>query len=109
MDITVGLLAEPVAESMLLPSSFVPALKYLLKQYLVERITQMPHMATLIGFYRETTEGGKEEQVQLAGTVEVFFDKWGAHASPPSPTPPKGSPYICNMAVKKSLRRYTLP
>lgn len=105
MDITVGLLAESFAESMLLPSGYVSVLKFLVKQYLIERRTLMPHMATLIGFYTETVEGGEEQEAQLAGTVEVCFDKRGANASPPTPTPPKDSPYICNMAVKKSLRR----
>ncbi|KAG2707490.1 hypothetical protein I3760_05G149800 [Carya illinoinensis] len=45
------------------------------------------------------------QEEQLAGTVEVCFDKRGANASPPTPTPPKNSPYICNMTVKKPLRR----
>ncbi|KAJ7953666.1 Acyl-CoA N-acyltransferases (NAT) superfamily protein [Quillaja saponaria] len=105
MDITVGLLAESFAESMLLPSGYVSVLRFLVKQYLIERRTLMPHTAMLIGFYRETKEGGDEEEEQLAGTVEVCFDKRGANASPPTPTSPKDSPYICNMAVKKPLRR----
>ncbi|PIA40415.1 hypothetical protein AQUCO_02500249v1 [Aquilegia coerulea] len=58
--------------------------------------------ATLIGYYRERDE---EEEEVMAGTVEISFDKKGANSSPPSPTPPKESPYICNMTVKKSLRR----
>ncbi|KAF5449845.1 hypothetical protein F2P56_030248 [Juglans regia] len=49
--------------------------------------------------------GISEQEEQLAGTVEVCFDKRGANASPPTPTPPKNSPYICNMTVKKPLRR----
>lgn len=102
---TIGLLAESFAESMVLPVGYVSVLKFLVKQYLVERKVQMPHMATLIGIYKETVEGGKEQEVQLAGTVEVCFNKRGANVSPPTPTPPKDSPYICNMAVKDSLRR----
>ncbi|XP_061370158.1 GCN5-related N-acetyltransferase 5, chloroplastic [Gastrolobium bilobum] len=111
MDLTVRLLAESFAESMLLPKGYVNLLGFLVKQYLIERRTLMPHMATLIGFYRGVVNGDGEEQeeeepqVQLAGTVEVCFDKMGANASLPSPTPPKDSPYICNMAVQKSLRR----
>lgn len=105
MDMTIGLLAESFAESMVLPVGYVSVLKFLVKQYLVERKVQMPHMATLIGFYKETVEGGEEQEVQLAGTVEVCFNKRGANVSPPTPTPPKDSPYICNMAVKDSLRR----
>lgn len=100
MDMTVGLLSESFGESMSLPFDYLNVLAYLIKQYVIERRALMPHTATLIGFYRE----GDEEE-QLAGTVEVSFDKKGANASPPSPTPPKNSPYICNMTVKKSLRR----
>lgn len=115
MDITVKLLAESFVESMLLPVAYVSLLRFLVKQYLIERRAAMPHAVTLIGFYRgkdgtrscgdgeEEEEEEKEEE--LAGTVEVCFDKRGANASPPTPTPPKNSAYICNMAVKKSLRR----
>ncbi|KAM1719395.1 hypothetical protein ACFX12_021211 [Malus domestica] len=115
LDITVGLLAESFAESMLLPSAYVSVLAYLVKQYLFERMELVPNTATLIGFYRRKKEEGKAEEEQLeevedevellAGTVEVCFNKKGANASPPTPTPPKNSPYISNMAVKKSLRR----
>lgn len=121
MDITVGVLAESFAESMLLPSGYVSVLGYLVKQYLFERMELSPHTATLIGFYRRRKEEGEEQQEKntedeeevdevefLAGTVEVCFDKKGANASPPTPTPPKNSPYISNMAVKKSLRRFVL-
>lgn len=65
----------------------------------------MPHTATLIGFYKRK-DADEEEAEQLAGTVEVCFDKRGANASPPTPTPPKDSPYICNMTVQKELRRF---
>ncbi|KAK6922134.1 GNAT domain [Dillenia turbinata] len=104
LDITVRLLSESFAESMLLPSGYVKFLGFLVKQYLIERKSLIPHTATLIGFYRcaEDEFGGEGE---LAGTVEVSFDKRGANASPPTPTPPKNSPYVCNMTVKKPLRR----
>ncbi|KAF5200251.1 Acyl-CoA N-acyltransferases (NAT) superfamily protein [Thalictrum thalictroides] len=101
MDITVGLLSESFGESMSLPFKYVNLLGYLVKQYMIERRALMPHTATLIGYYRE----GDEEEEIMAGTVEISFDKKGANASPPSPTPPKESPYICNMTVKKPLRR----
>ncbi|CAK9137811.1 unnamed protein product [Ilex paraguariensis] len=101
MDMTVELLAESFAESMLLPMRYVRFLGFLVKQYLIERRTLMPHTAILIGFYR----AGEEQDLQLAGTVDVCFDKKGANASPPTPSPPKDSPYISNMAVKKPLRR----
>lgn len=100
LDMTVELLAESFAESMFLPNMYLTVLGFLIKQYLLERRSLMPHAVTLIGFYR-----GEEEEEQLAGTVEVSFDKRGANASPPTPTPPKNYPYICNMTVEKSLRR----
>ncbi|RDX79779.1 hypothetical protein CR513_39761, partial [Mucuna pruriens] len=101
MDPTVGLLAESFAESMLLPKAYVNVLAFLVNQYLMERMALMPHAATLVAFYTEE----EEEEARLAGTVELCFDKRGANASVPSPTPPKDSPYISNMAVHKSLRR----
>ncbi|KAK6931115.1 hypothetical protein RJ641_002908 [Dillenia turbinata] len=104
LDITVQLLSESFAESMLLPSGFVKFLGFLVKQYLIERRELMPHTATLIGFYRGAEDGIGGEG-ELAGTVEVAFNKRGANASPPTPTPPKNSPYVCNMTVKKPLRR----
>ncbi|KAK1415713.1 hypothetical protein QVD17_31498 [Tagetes erecta] len=107
MDMIVELLAESFAESMLLPKAYVKLLAFLVKQYLIERRSLMPHAATLIAFHRRDTddEGGEMEDIQLAGTVEVTFDKLGANGSTPTPTPPKDAPYICNMTVKKSLRR----
>lgn len=103
IDETVQLLAESFAVSMLLPSGYVSVLGFLVKQYLIERRSAMPHAATLIGFYRRNDA----EEGELAGTVEVCFDKRGANASPPTPTPPKNAPYICNMTVRENLRRYT--
>ncbi|KAJ4961236.1 hypothetical protein NE237_021146 [Protea cynaroides] len=100
IDITVGLLSESFAESMSLPSDYVRFLAFMVNQYMIKRRTLIPHTVTLIGFYRG--DGGEEV---LAGTVEVSFNKQGANDSPPSPTPPKDSPYICNMAVQKQLRR----
>lgn len=102
MDMTVGLLSESFGESMSLPFNYLNVLAYLIKQYVIERRALMPHTATLVGYYKE---GDGDEDEQLAGTVEVSFDMKGANSSPPSPTPPKDLPYICNMSVKKSLRR----
>lgn len=102
LDMIVGLLAESFVESMVMPKGYVNLLGMLVKQYLVERRSLMPHTATLIGFYKGNDDDGEGE---LGGTVEISFNKKGANASPPSPTPPKDSPYICNMTVKKSLRR----
>ena len=106
IDITADLLAESFAKSLLLPLGYVKLLAYLVKQYLIERRALMPHTATLVGFYKGVD--GEEEEEQLAGTVEVSFNKRGANASPPTPTPPKDSPYICNMTVREPLRRCVL-
>lgn len=103
LDMTVELLAESFVESMVMPKGYVKLLGILVKQYLVERRSLMPHTATLIGFYKGNDD--EEGEGELAGTVEISFSKKGASTSPPSPTPPKDSPYICNMTVKKSLRR----
>ncbi|MBA0746616.1 hypothetical protein Gogos_009118 [Gossypium gossypioides] len=103
MDLTAGLLAESFAESMLMPLGYGALLRFLVKQYLIERRAVMPHAVTLVGFYRDK---GGEKGNELAGTVEVCFDKRGANASPPTPIPPKNSPYICNMTVTKQLRRF---
>ncbi|XP_044494760.1 uncharacterized protein LOC123217718 [Mangifera indica] len=105
MDCTVVLLAESFSESMLLPSGYEKLLRFLVKQYLIERRAVIPHAVTLIGFYRGNEESESGKEVHLAGTVEVCFDERGANASPPTPAAPKNSPYICNMTVKKSLRR----
>ncbi|XP_057994139.1 GCN5-related N-acetyltransferase 5, chloroplastic-like [Hevea brasiliensis] len=75
--------------------------------YLIDSRSVMPHAVTLVGFYRGKHEGdgdGEEEEEELPGAVEVCFDKKGANASPPTPTPPKNYPYICNMTVKEPLR-----
>ncbi|KAL0421324.1 UNVERIFIED_CONTAM: hypothetical protein Slati_3155300 [Sesamum latifolium] len=101
MDMTVNLLSESFAESMMMATGYVKLLEFLVKNYLIERRATMPHSATLLGIYRENGE----EDFELAGTVELTFDQKGANANPPTPTPPKNSPYICNMAVRKPLRR----
>lgn len=108
LDMTVELLAESFAESMFLPNMYLTVLGYLIKQYLIERRGLMPHCVTLIGFFRgeeDDIDGEGRGEGELAGTVEVSFDKRGASASPPTPTPPKECPYICNMTVKEHLRR----
>ncbi|KAF8086760.1 hypothetical protein N665_0613s0028 [Sinapis alba] len=108
MDSTVKLLAESFGESMMLPSGYQSVLRFLVKQYLIERREVLPHAVTLVGFFRRKTDSlsdREEEVAEMAGTVEVCLDKRGANASPPSPTPPKESPYVCNMTVKEDLRR----
>lgn len=101
IDVIVRLLAESFAESMSVPWRFVTFLGFLVKQYVRERRVLLPHAATLVGLYE-----GEDGKAELAGTVEISFDKQGANASPPTPIPPMECPYICNMAVKKQLRRY---
>ncbi|XP_073306836.1 GCN5-related N-acetyltransferase 5, chloroplastic [Primulina huaijiensis] len=101
MDMTATLLSESFAESILIPNGYAKLLEFLVKNYLIERREMMPHCATLLGVYRENGE----DDFELAGTVELTFDKKGYNASPPSPTPPRNSPYICNMAVRNPLRR----
>ncbi|XAR48046.1 Peptide alpha-N-acetyltransferase [Bertholletia excelsa] len=98
MDTVVELLARSFVESMNLPISF---LRFMVKQYMIERRSLLPHAATLVAFYRENVD----EELQPVGTVEVSFDNRGANPNPPTPTPPQDSPYICNMTVKETLRR----
>ncbi|KAJ4846515.1 hypothetical protein Tsubulata_030932 [Turnera subulata] len=107
MDTIVSLLAESFAESMLLPPGYETLLRFFVKQYLIKRRAVLPHAVTLIGFYKEKGDDDDDgdEEMELAGTVEVCFDKRGANSNPATPLPPKNSPYICNMAVKKPLRR----
>ncbi|KAL3835541.1 hypothetical protein ACJIZ3_010277 [Penstemon smallii] len=101
MDMTVNLLAESFAESMMMANGYTKLLEFLVKNYLIERKETMPHSAMLLGIYRENGE----EDFELAGTVELSFDKKGSNVNPPTPIAPKNSPYICNMAVRKPLRR----
>lgn len=103
LDMTVELLAESFAESMFLPTMYLTVLGFLIKQYLIEKRGVVPYAVTLLGFYIE--DGKEDGEEELGGTVEVSFDKRGANASPPTPTPPMECPYICNMTVKKPLRR----
>ncbi|KAK9707347.1 hypothetical protein RND81_07G191200 [Saponaria officinalis] len=106
IDSIVELLAESFAESMLLPNMYLKLLGFLVKQYLIERRSLIPHTVTLIGFFRLGENFGDEIEIgELSGTVEISFDGKGANSSPPTPIPPKNCPYICNMTVKKEFRR----
>ncbi|RAL53245.1 hypothetical protein DM860_006917 [Cuscuta australis] len=108
-EATAGLLAESFAEWVGVPLRYVKLLGFFVKQYLIERRSAMPHTATLVGFYRHGNGEEEEEEegeLKVSGTVEVSFDRRGAtNNSPPTPIAPMDCPYICNMAVKKSLRR----
>ncbi|KAJ6833821.1 uncharacterized protein M6B38_338990 [Iris pallida] len=94
------LLAESFSESTMMPAGYAKLLAFLVRQYVSERSALVPHAVMLVGFYRE--DGGEAE---LACTAEISFDARGANAAPPTPSPPRNCPYICNMTVKKSLRR----
>jgi hypothetical protein len=116
---------DAVAEALvrLLASSFsetvrwAPAQRYaqlltfVIRRYLYERRGIAPHAAVLVGFYRpdDATEeegGGEgEDEGEMACTAEVSFDATGAPGAPPTPTPPLEFPYMCNMTVKRSMRR----
>lgn len=98
----VALLAESFVDSLWMPNGYVKLLEILVRQYVDERRRLMPHAVMLVGFYKEEEEREEEE---LACTAEVSFDARGANAAPPTPLPPKNCPYICNMTVKKTLRR----
>ncbi|KAF3792065.1 hypothetical protein EJ110_NYTH12449 [Nymphaea thermarum] len=100
IDKTVELLADSFAELSWAQFTYYPLLKVVVSQHVMERRAVIPHAATLVGFY-----GTGNGEMELAGTVEISFDRRGANANPPTPTPPKGSPYLCNMSVRKELRR----
>ncbi|XP_064996724.1 GCN5-related N-acetyltransferase 5, chloroplastic-like [Musa acuminata AAA Group] len=102
MEATGTLLAETFSESRLVPVRYAHLIAFLVKQYLEERRALEPHVAVLIGFYKESDAEGP---AQLACTAEISFDARGANVAPPTPQPPPDCPYICNMAVRKSLRR----
>jgi hypothetical protein len=124
---------DAVAEALvrLLASSFsetvrwAPAQRYaqlltfVIRRYLYERRGLAPHAAVLVGFYRPAgsdgateesgsegeDEGEGEDDGEMTCTAEVSFDAMGAPGAPPTPTPPLEFPYMCNMTVKRSMRR----
>ncbi|KAJ8500789.1 hypothetical protein OPV22_011341 [Ensete ventricosum] len=102
LESTGTLLAETFSESRLVPVRYAHLIAFLVKQYLEERRALEPHVAVLVGFYKERDAEGP---AQLACTAEISFDARGANAASPTPHPPPDCPYICNMAVRKSLRR----
>ncbi|KAJ0986692.1 hypothetical protein J5N97_005048 [Dioscorea zingiberensis] len=101
LDETVKLLAESFSDAMFGSDRCVPLLIFLVKQYILERLRLVPHMAVLVGLYTEKNS----DVSQLACTAEVSFNDLGANTACPTPQPPAGYPYICNMTTKKSLRR----
>lgn len=83
----------------------VTELEFLVKQYLDNQRTVFPHSATLVGFYKQKNNNPGEEEEKVACTVEISFNALGMHSFPSTPLPPRDHPYICNMVVKRELRR----
>lgn len=81
-------------------SGYAKLLEFLIKQYVVERRNLVPHAVMLVGVYKE-----EESEGELACTAEVSFDSRGVNKDPPTPVAPRNCPYVCNMTVKKKLRR----
>lgn len=98
---TINLLAASFSETMALGLEIF--VRLYVEGYVIQRKEQMPHAVTLIAFFKE--KGSEIGDHVFAGTVEVTLDERGANMSPPTPIPPKSSPYICNMTVSKPLRR----
>ncbi|KAH9304256.1 hypothetical protein KI387_008660, partial [Taxus chinensis] len=96
---TLEILTDSFEELMWGPMTYKPLLSFTIKQHMLERMTLLPHAATLVGLYAE-----REGEWTFGGTVEVSLNSKGAAEFPPTPVAPKNSPYLCNMAVNKSLR-----
>lgn len=101
---TIELLAASFSDALWIPARYVRVLEFLVEQYVVQKRAQRPHAATLVVYYRERDAA----EAHFAGTVEVSFNAMGGNVSPPSPVPPTDAPYICNMTVKETLRRYAI-
>lgn len=101
MGDTEELLTDSFAELMWGPLTYRPLLRLTVREHMVDRRAFIPHAATLVGLYTE----GESGKWILGGTVELSFNSEGSAEFPPTPIPPRGAPYLCNMAVNKSLRR----
>lgn len=101
MGDTVELLTDSFAELMWGALTYRPLLSFTVREHMLERRAVIPHAATLVGLYTER----ESDEWMLGGTVELSFNSEGSAEFPPTPIPPKGAPYLCNMAVNKSLRR----
>ncbi|GLJ28376.1 hypothetical protein SUGI_0558320 [Cryptomeria japonica] len=100
MEDTSELLTDCLAEIVWRPLNYRPLLKFSIREYMRERAARVPHVVTLIGLYSE-----REGEWTFGGTAEVSFNSKGVSEFQATPAPPKGSPYLCNMAVSKDLRR----
>lgn len=112
LDAVSDLLSESFIETLFFPPNYAKLLAFLVKNYLMERRVLVPHTTVLVGLYfegrqvAEELELEQEQGAQMAGTAEISFDELGANAASPTPVPPRDHPYICNMTVRNSLRRY---
>ncbi|XP_038984051.1 uncharacterized protein LOC120111319 [Phoenix dactylifera] len=101
LDAVALLLAESFNRDKQSPGGNISMFAFVVKQYMIERRSVIPHAAVLVGFYKEK-DG---EEAQLACTAEISFDALGAHPAVGTPRPPKECPYIGNVSVTKTLRR----
>lgn len=117
---TVDLLTDSFAE--LFGLTFRPLLRLQVKLYLQQRLLLLPHAVTLIALYyppegtdisvgtdigdstKNSESVGGRKRPEVVATVELSFSD-AAQPSFPTLNPPKGSAYLCNMAVLHSCRR----
>ncbi|KAL3702398.1 hypothetical protein R1sor_020420 [Riccia sorocarpa] len=107
------LLVDSFAELMGGLLTYRPLLTLTVRQYVRERYACLPHAVTLVGLYApeevemdgDDPDAGTSRNWLLASTVELSFSDAGHPDIPPGPSPPRGSPYLCNMAVSSAYRR----
>ncbi|KAL2649839.1 hypothetical protein R1flu_017967 [Riccia fluitans] len=107
------LLVDSFAELMGGLLTYRPLLTLTVRQYVRERYACLPAAVTLVGLYApeedvtdaEDADVAVDRRWLLAGTVELSFSNIGHPDIPPGPSPPRGSPYLCNMAVSTDYRR----
>ncbi|KAG6543977.1 hypothetical protein Mapa_014601 [Marchantia paleacea] len=107
------LLVDSFAELMGGLLTYRPLLTLTVRQYVRDRYACLPDAVTLVGLYAPAednvvmgrTEDNESSNWLLAGTVELSFSNAGHPDIPAGPSPPPGSPYLCNMAVSSAYRR----
>lgn len=115
MKATEELLVDSFAELMGGLLTYRPLLALTVRQYVRDRYACLPDVVTLVGLYAPAEDnvvmGRTEDKFSgnwlVAGTVEVSFSNAGHPDIPSGPTPPPGSPYLCNMAVRSAYRRFS--
>ncbi|CAM6096508.1 unnamed protein product [Calypogeia fissa] len=113
MKATEELLVDSFAELMGGLLTYRPLLALTVRQYVRDRYACLPDVVTLVGLYAPAEDnvvmGRTVDQFSghwlVAGTVEVSFSNAGHPDIPSGPSPPPGSPYLCNMAVTSTYRR----